>query len=172
MKLTLQEWTIQELAAQVALVLSRLTVGQLSRRVSETPTPRTIRYYTRRGLLDPPMRFRGRTALYGNRHLAQLVAVKRLQASGYSLEQIQRRLVGLDETSLKRITGMEATPRQPRAAEEPASAGAITGVRLEERVVLLLEQTSRPPGQDDLAAIRAAAAPLLQLLLARRLLGV
>ena len=107
-----------------------------------------------------------------NRHLAQLVAVKRLQASGYSLEQIQRRLVGLDETSLKRITGMEATPRQPRAAEEPASAGAITGVRLEERVVLLLEQTSRPPGQDDLAAIRTAAAPLLQLLLARRLLGV
>ena len=39
---------------------------------------------------------RGRTALYGLRHLLQLVAIKRLQAKGYTLEQVQQALEGLE----------------------------------------------------------------------------
>ena len=73
-------WTIDELGAVVALALSVDYAGQANGRVREVPDRRTIRYYTTLGLIDRPARMRGRTALYGRRHLLQLVAIKRLQA--------------------------------------------------------------------------------------------
>src|SRR5262245_39472227 len=83
-------WTIQELGAQVALALSVDYPGPPNSRVRELPDQRTIRYYTTQGLLDRPAEMRGRTALYGRRHLLQLVAIKRLQARGLSLSAIQQ----------------------------------------------------------------------------------
>ena len=72
-------WTIDELGSRVALALSVDYDGQASGRVRDVPDRRTIRYYTTLGLIDRPA-LRGRTALYGRRHLLQLVAIKRLQA--------------------------------------------------------------------------------------------
>jgi hypothetical protein len=43
---------------------------------------------------------RGRTALYGPRHLLQLVAVKRRQAQGHSLAAIQAELAGASDADL------------------------------------------------------------------------
>jgi len=186
-------WTIDELAANVVLALSRMAVDQPSGRVRQVPTPRAIRYYTTYGLLDPPIGFRGRTALYGARHLAQLVAVKKLQARGLPLEQIQQRLLGLDEASLFRFAGLEESSDarrrstiwkafEPVAGSSPSSArpdhrtaptpnnSQIDGVRLGPNLLLLLEQASRPIDDEDLQAIRVAASPLLKLLRARRLL--
>ncbi len=68
--------------------------GQANGRVREVPDQRTIRYYTTLGLIDRPAEMRGRTALYGVRHLLQLVAIKRLQTHGLSLAEIQTRVVG------------------------------------------------------------------------------
>jgi len=176
-----QEWTLQQLAAEAALVLSREQVGQPSERVTEVPSPRTIRFYTTSGLLDPPSRYQGRTALYGSHHLRQLVAVKKLQAHGYSLEEIRQALPGLEETGLRRLVRMpkegekvppprrrredkkEAAPR--RSASEPGSESrTIRGIRVDPRVLLLLEDVERPILPGDLEAIRVAAAPLLKLL--------
>jgi len=81
-------WTLTELSAQVDSALAVDYSGQANGRVREVPDMRTIRYYTTRGLLDPPAQMRGRTALYGKRHLLQLVAIKRLQAKG--LRQVPR----------------------------------------------------------------------------------
>ena len=54
--------------------------AEFKARPPHVPDARTIRYYATLGLIDRPEAFRGRTALYGARHLSQLVAIKRLQA--------------------------------------------------------------------------------------------
>jgi len=53
----------------------------------------TIRFYQRRGLLDPPRRV-GRVAFYGDEHLERLMKVKAFQQRGFSLTVISRILRG------------------------------------------------------------------------------
>ncbi len=99
-------WTIDDLGTQVALALSVDYEGQASGRIRDIPDRRTIRYYTTLGLIDRPLEMRGRTALYGRRHLLQLVAIKRLQARGLSLAELQQQLVGLTDPALARLAHM------------------------------------------------------------------
>jgi DNA-binding transcriptional MerR regulator len=94
-------WTLEELGARVALALAVDYEGQSSGRVRDVPDRRTIRYYTTLGLLDRPATLRGRTGLYGRRHLLQIVAIKRLQARGLALAEIQHRLLGLPDSRLE-----------------------------------------------------------------------
>src|SRR5581483_2196724 len=96
-------WTLEELSAQVALALAVDYAWPASGRVREVPDTRTIRYYTTLGMIDRPAEMRGRTALYGMRHLLQVVAIKRLQAQGLSLAEIQGRLVGLTDAALREL---------------------------------------------------------------------
>src|SRR5260370_30305848 len=63
-------------------------------RVRDVPNERLVRWYVTVGLVDPPLSRRGRVAQYGPRHLLQLVAVKRRQADGRSLAEIQAELAG------------------------------------------------------------------------------
>src|SRR3954465_1823102 len=107
---TASPWTLDELGAQVALALTVDYAGPLDGRVREVPDRRTIRYYTTLGLLDRPVEMRGRTAYYGNRHLWQLLAIKRLQAKGLPLVQIQQALLGLGDTELRRLAGVPDEP--------------------------------------------------------------
>src|SRR5579884_4235161 len=109
-------WTIDELGAEVALALSVDYEGAPNDRVREVPDRRTIRFYTTLGLIDRPAQMRGRTALYGERHLLQLVAIKRLQAKGLSLTEIQPRVVGQTDTALRRLAQL---PAQRPGPERP-----------------------------------------------------
>ena len=180
------EWTLDELVARVSGALGTADYpGAPNGRVREVPDRRAIRWYTTIGLLDRPAGMRGRTALYGPRHLAQLVAIKRRQAQGRSLAEIQAELVGVTDTVLYGIAGVdpeqaEEAPQAPRRAfwAEPVTADApetvhrtsedvLTGVPLDGGAVLLLPAR---PDHDDLAALRAAAEPLINLLAARGLL--
>lgn len=54
---------------------------------------RTVRFYTQKGLLDPPEGER-RGAYYTRRHLEQLLLIRKWQAAGVSLERIRRLLQG------------------------------------------------------------------------------
>lgn len=188
-------WTIDELGRRVALALSVDYDGQASGRVRDVPDQRTIRYYTTLGLIDRPATLRGRTALYGRRHLLQLVAIKRLQAQGLALAELQERLLGLTNVALEHIARLsvevvDATPRPTNKAmpTEPARReGAfwsatpaavpdaappsplMQGIPLDEGVTLLFAP-HRALDSMDLEAIQAAAAPLLTLLNKRRLL--
>lgn len=56
---------------------------------------RTVRFYTQKGLLDPPEGER-RGAYYTRRHLEQLLLIRKWQASGVSLEHIGRLLRGAE----------------------------------------------------------------------------
>ncbi len=101
-------WTIDDLSACVALALAADYEGSPNGQVRDVPDLRTIRYYTTLGLIDRPAEMHGRTALYGRKHLMQLAAIKRLQARGMSLAEIQQRLVGLGETALAQIARLPA----------------------------------------------------------------
>jgi len=62
-----------------------LTIDELASAAGTTT--RTIRSFQTRGLIDPP-ELRGRTGLYGTHHLQRLLAVLRLQESGFSLQSL------------------------------------------------------------------------------------
>ena len=112
-------WTIDELGERVAATLGGPGYeGVPSGRVRDVPDLRTIRYYTTLGLLDRPAAMRGRTALYGDRHVLQIVAIKRLQARGLSLAAVQERVVGLSEQ------GCGGSPPPRRSAPEARASGS------------------------------------------------
>jgi hypothetical protein len=199
-------WTIEELAEHVADALAAGDPAQPSGRVREVPDRRTIRWYTTIGLVDRPAMMRGRTALYGWRHLLQLVTVKRLQAAGRSLASIQEELLGASDAALERIAALPGSAAAPPAPTPPAPsvpapgaavpagpararfwsapppavppaadghagpapldgrASVVPAIRLGDGATLLLDTASRALTADELAAINAAAAPLLDLL--------
>jgi DNA-binding transcriptional MerR regulator len=180
-------WTLDELSARAALALAVDYAGAPNGRVRDVPDVRTVRYYTTLGLLDRPGEMRGRTALYGRRHLLQLVAIKRLQAQGMTLQQVQERLLGRPDRELEAIARLrdeaaaaEAPAPPPVAARsafwkappappaEPEPPRLPQGIPLSDDVMLLLTP-SRPAEESDVEAIRTAAAPLLKLLARRHL---
>src|SRR5437016_13885543 len=119
-------WTLDELGAQVALPLAVDYPGAPDNRTRDIPDRRTIRYYTTLGLMDRAAEMRGRTALYGRRHLLQLVAIKRLQARGLSLSVIQQQMLGLGDAALHRLArlpeGIENSNVSPPASSTPPNA--------------------------------------------------
>jgi hypothetical protein len=231
------DWTLDELAGRVAEALAVGDVRAPNGRVTQVPDGRVIRWYTTIGIVDRPSSMRGRTALYGPRHLLQLVAIKRLQAQGRSLAEIQADLTGATDLTLHRLAAVpprvlttvepgplvdtsgsvsaspahrgvapraategdalqDPPPLTPRAAPDGstsasrwrfwaqapkaaahrtvAAAGdrdtvrAMHGLALGDGAVLLLPAPiPEHLGPDEVAAIQAAAQPLLDLLAAR-----
>jgi DNA-binding transcriptional MerR regulator len=96
-------WTIDELVERVGAALAAEYPGAPNGRVRDVPDRRAVRWYATTGLVDRPSAMRGRTALYEARHLLQLVAVKRLQADGRTLAEIQAELAGATEARLAAV---------------------------------------------------------------------
>jgi len=188
------DWTIAELTERCAAALADRDAPD-SGRVRAIPDERAVRYYTTLGLLDRPT-LRGRTALYGSRHLAQLVAIKREQARGASLAEIQRTLPTLDDAALAALAGVEVAPApRPTARAEfwrarpatpvpatpvpatvpatvPAAAASALALRVELELgggLRLSLTPDRPLTDADVAALHAAAAPLIAELTRRHL---
>ena len=112
-------WTIEQLREAVAAALEGKGYdGPPNGRVRDVPDQRTIRYYTTLGLIDRASEMRGRTALYGPRHLLQLVAIKKLQAKGQTLAEVQRALAGQTDAALARLAGV--SPGESTAGARPA----------------------------------------------------
>jgi DNA-binding transcriptional MerR regulator len=112
-------WTIEQLSEAVAAALEGEGYdGPPNGRVRDVPDQRTIRYYTTLGLIDRALEMRGRTALYGRRHLWQLVAIKKLQAKGQTLAEVQRALTGQTNAALARLAGMN--PGESTTGEKEA----------------------------------------------------
>ena len=116
-------WTLGELTDRVAAALAVGYRGQSSGRVRDLPDQRAIRWYTTLGLVDRPAAMRGRTALYGRRHLLQLVAIKRLQAAGRSLAEVQEELAAASDERLERVADLPTTAALPGTAA-PAGMAA------------------------------------------------
>ena len=59
--------------------------------------PRTIDFYTNRGLLEPVERSEGGHRFYGAEAAHRIRAIKALQSSGLSLTEVQARLAAVDD---------------------------------------------------------------------------
>jgi hypothetical protein len=118
-------WTLDELVRRVAVGLADPAYpGAPNGRVRDLPDRRVVRWYTTTGLVDRPA-MQGRTALYGTRHLLQIVAVKRRQAEGRSLAEIQAELAGATDDTLRRVAAVPdeviaAEPTHPEQLPAPA----------------------------------------------------
>jgi len=110
-------WTLRELVAGVAAELARNYQPAGNGQIRAVPDERAVRYYTTLGLVDGPSHWRGRTALYGTRQLAQVVAIKRLQSVGKSLDEIQSLLPTLDDATLSRVAGIVVSKAARSRAE-------------------------------------------------------
>jgi DNA-binding transcriptional MerR regulator len=174
-----ETWTLAELVAEAASWIATLPPPK-NGQVRAVPDERTIRYYAAQGLLDRPAAMRGRTALYSRRHLAQVIAIKRLQSAGHSLAAIQEMWPTLDDATLARLTGVTLPARSraartefwkreppkvsaPARVEAPAAAAPVE-VRVElapgVHVVIALPEGASIASA-DVHALRAAAAPFV-----------
>ncbi|OBA78871.1 transcriptional regulator [Mycobacterium sp. 1164966.3] len=157
-----------------------------NRQAKPIPAERMVRYYTSRGLLPRPGT-RGRALTYGRTHLIHLVAVKRLQGEGLSLDQIAQRLDGMTQAELETLAAIppdampaglgdpepaeasvpsraagrfwQTTPQPATSAPAPPAMTELRAVRLSDSVTLLIDGPL--PAAETL---RRAAAPLLELL--------
>lgn len=193
-------WTMSELVEQASAALERVPAPD-NGQVRAVPDERGLRYYTTLGLLDRPAAMRGRTALYGKRHLAQVVAIKRMQTAGKSLAEIQTILATIDNATLSRMSGV-ALPAERKLAQraefwrarsvEPAPApapavtpthtpthtptpptGVTTSIRisLSSGVDLLVDADPAAAAAVDVPALAAAARMLIAELTRQGLVG-
>jgi len=126
-----ETWTLSKLVAAAAERIAALPAPK-NGQVRAVPDERTVRYYGTLGLVDKPA-LQGRTAFYGPRHLAQVIAIKRLQSAGRSLAEIQAAWPTLDDATLQRMSGVEMTEGKGRATArkefwkgEPASVPLVS----------------------------------------------
>lgn len=187
-----EAWILTELVDEVAARLAALPSPK-NGQVRAVPDDRTIRYYGTIGLLDRPA-MRGRTALYAARHLAQVVAIKRLQGTGKSLAEIQALWPQLTDETLMSLSGValagkgraparkEFWKREPVASPtsapitEPVRRERLAPAELRVEIAPNIYVTIAMPEHGGLAlthadvrAIRAAAAPLVTELAHRQL---
>jgi DNA-binding transcriptional MerR regulator len=185
--------TLTELASYAESITGSAGITASSGRVHSTPDERMIRFYTTRGLIDKPTRSPDRTARYGSRQLAQVLAVKRLQSRGQSLDSIVASLHNLSTTELLAIADLppgsmpadlasgsqdpkrsqrdfwSTTPTKQPPSPQIASVSKETLPQTQLAVVVskdltLLITTSSPPDAQLTTALAAQAAPLVALL--------
>ncbi|MFI7144816.1 MerR family transcriptional regulator [Nonomuraea sp. NPDC050022] len=159
-----ETWTIRELAERAADALrahAQPHAQPLNGRVRDVPGERLIRWYTTIGLVDPPLTRRGRIAQYGRRHLLQLVAIKRLQAAGRSIAEIQTALTGATDTTLERTAHPGWSPLDEDVAATAAVLDATTpapqGEAAHDAADLPEGETPEPPALPDGSAARSGS---------------
>ncbi|WP_377268317.1 MerR family transcriptional regulator [Peterkaempfera sp. SMS 1(5)a] len=120
-----------------------LTVDELAARAGITV--RTVRFYSTKGLLPPPVIGPRRVGHYGREHLARLSLIEELQHQGLTLAAIERYLEQLpdgaspEDLAIHRALVASWTPGAPEETDR---------TRLERR-------TGRPLSEDDLDRLAA-----------------
>jgi hypothetical protein len=90
-------------------------------RLDEEIFPRTVRLYATQGLIDRPGR-EGRSAVYGRRHLLQLLLIRSLARRGLSLAAIAP-LIGLDDQAMEgQLSQLEGD--SPQGADSLSAAAS------------------------------------------------
>src|SRR5580765_8373766 len=81
----LAPWNIRDLSTIAGGILDGAGVTPISSAAQSRPSDRTIRFYVTRHLMSAPDG-RGTAAIYGYRHLLQLLAIKLRQMEGATLQ--------------------------------------------------------------------------------------
>lgn len=96
-----REYELSELESAARELLRQCGPGIGDERVALFPDTRTLRYYQSLGIMNRPVRYDSRTAIYGYRSLLQAICVKLLQSRGFSLAQVQNALTGATAAKLE-----------------------------------------------------------------------
>ncbi len=121
----------------------RLTVDELAARAGVTV--RTVRFYSAKGLLPPPVIGPRRVGHYGPEHLARLALIEELQHQGMTLAAIERYLQQLPADLSARDLAIH---RAVVASWAPDAEETMTREELERRA-------GRPLGEEDLERLAA-----------------
>ncbi|MEM7028419.1 MAG: MerR family transcriptional regulator [Chloroflexota bacterium] len=153
--------------------MTTYTISELAKIASVTP--RTIRYYVAEAVLPSPNKD-GRTAVYGQVHLARLQLIKLLKDEYLPLHEIRSLLEGLDHQAVLDLLEekqLEDKPSQPEASakaylktllnpsDAPSSPPPMMRHRAAQRKTEPLSKSpseaKRLPPEDRLDAIGSAA---------------
>lgn len=93
-----------------------MTLEQLTGRVQMSV--RTVRFYTTRGLVPPPIR-RGRSGYYTEDHIARIELVRELSAHGFNLSAIERYVARIPLDASPQTIALHRTLLAPWLAEQP-----------------------------------------------------
>lgn len=113
---TLGPWCLRDLVALARAILEASSVVPRSRAAQPHPTERTVRFYVSRGLVDCADG-RGTAAVYGFRHLLQVLAIKLQQMDGGSLADVSSAIAGLDDAALTTRVATTLGPAVPAPEE-------------------------------------------------------
>lgn len=119
-----------------------IPLTELTRRVGMSV--RTIRFYTSKGLVPPPVR-RGRSGYYSAEHVVRLELIRELQEHGFTLSAIERYMRRIPEDAPVEAIALHRTLLTPWASESPETLS-----RRE-----LSRRAGRPLTDDDLATLNA-----------------
>jgi DNA-binding transcriptional MerR regulator len=149
--------TLPEFAAVAANAVQASGAVPDNRQAKPVPAERMVRYYTARGLLPRPGT-RGRALVYGRTHLLRLVAIKRLQGQGLSLDEIAERLHAISQAELEALAAIPPDAI-PADLGDPQTAPARAAARFWETAPAepLAESLAAP--LVDASELRAAEAP-------------
>ncbi|MEV6026995.1 MerR family transcriptional regulator [Streptomyces sp. NPDC052036] len=120
-----------------------LTVDELAARAGVTV--RTVRFYSAKGLLPPPVIGPRRVGRYGQAHLARLALIEELQRRGMTLAAIERHLRQLPADVSARDLAIH---RAVVASWAPDTVETMTREELQRRA-------GRPLGEEDLERLAA-----------------
>ena len=93
-----------------------LTLDELTTRVGLTV--RTLRFYTTRGLVPPPIR-KGRSGYYSDLHVARIELVQELQSHGFTLSAIERYVAGIPDDATHEDIALARTMLAPWQSDLP-----------------------------------------------------
>jgi DNA-binding transcriptional MerR regulator len=147
--------TAEALISTLGEILPGIAGTQERHKVTDVPTLRTLRFYVAQGLLDKPLSYEQRTALYGYRHLLQIVVIKCLQANHIPIRKIQEVLQGLSNEELEQLMDL------------PAGGGPAEKSALPDTPNILSHSLPEAPGHKYYGS--GLASPLLRGILQSRL---
>jgi DNA-binding transcriptional MerR regulator len=116
-----EDLTLEDVVDAAESLLREVAPRQTRYAVADRPDVRTVRYYTTRGLLPKPLSYDGGRARYGYAHLVRLLAIKKLQADHFTLDQIARALAHKSDDAVESLIARTSTfdhVQQPRALDE------------------------------------------------------
>ncbi len=119
-----------------------LTLDELTERVGLTV--RTVRFYTSRNLLPPPIR-RGRSGYYSAVHVARIELVLELQSHGFTLSAIERYVAGIPDDATPEEIALARTMLAPWQSDLPVEMDRAD----------LERKAGRALSADDIATLQA-----------------
>ncbi len=123
-------------------VAELMTLDELTKRVGMSV--RTVRFYTTRGLVPPPIR-RGRSGYYSAEHVVRLELIRELQAHGFTLAAIEGYMARIPSGASPETIALHRPLLAPWMAELPETVSRKELVR----------RAGRPLSEDDLDTLNA-----------------